>query len=95
MSNNKQLINHCLSNKDLDNIVEMLENYYTLLNTAHKRNFPELKGKDDQYIKNTLDHNWNYSNIVNYLNDVAIPFIDDFLDEPNDKTVLPISYETH
>ena len=42
-----------------------------------------------------LDHNYNYSTIVNYLNDVAIPLIDDILDQPNDETSLTITYETH
>ena len=48
-----------------------------------------------EYIKNTLDHNYNYSNILDYLNNVAIPLIDDILDQPNEEAVLPISYETH
>ena len=46
-------------------------------------------------INATLDHNYNYSNILDYLNNVAIPLIDDILDQPNEEAVLPISYETH
>ena len=85
MTNKKQLTNNCLSNKDLDNIAKMLERLMIL----------ELRTSDYKYMKGLLDRNYNYSNIVNYLNDVAIPLIDDILDQPNDEAVLPISYETH
>jgi len=84
MTNNEQLIKN-LTNKDLDNIVKMLERLMRL----------ELRTSDYKYMKDLLDRNYNYSNILNYLNYVAIPQIDDYLDEPNTETSLPITYETH
>jgi len=62
-----------LTNKDLDNIIEMLENY--LLVTKH--------------TKNTLDRNYNYSNILDYLNHVRTT------KRSIDETSLTITYETH
>lgn len=94
MINKKQLIDN-LTNKDLDNIVEMLESFHDLAQKQFNKNWEGTGIKvKDQYVKNTLDRNYNYSNILDYLNHV-IPQIDNYLDEPNDETVLPISYETH
>lgn len=92
MSNNEQLINNCLSNKDLKNIVKMLERLPIDVANTYKKYRSVM---EYEYIKNTLDHNYNYSNILDYLNNVAIPLIDDILDQPNEEAVLPISYETH
>ena len=99
--------NNCLSNKDLKNIAKMLEK---LAITYHKVLFKNKIANDSdmEYVKNVLDHNYNYSNILNYLNHV-IPQIDNYLSEkekvkiqvlgpkdaPNTETSLPISYETH
>ena len=92
MSNNAQLISNCLSNKDLKNIVKMLERLPIDVANTYKKYRSVM---EYEYIKNTLDHNYNYSNILDYLNNVAIPLIDDILDQPNEEAVLPISYETH
>jgi len=97
MTNKKQLINkYKLSNKDLKNIAKMLDGFYYLAKKRHNNKWDGTGIKvKDQYVKNMLDHNYNYSTIVNYLNDVAIPLIDDILDQPNDETSLTITYETH
>ena len=85
--------NNCLSNKDLKNIAKMLEK---LAITYHKVLFKNKIANDSdmEYVKNVLDHNYNYSNILDYLNN-AMPLIDQMLDQPNDEVSFPISYETH
>ena len=59
MSNNEQLINNCLSNKDLKNIVKMLERLPIDVANTYKKYRSVM---EYEYIKNTLDHNYNYSN---------------------------------
>lgn len=87
------MTNNCLSNKDLKNIVKMLERLMTLeLKTQIKKKNIKDYSANYKYIKITLDHNYNYSNILDYLNHV-MPLIDDMLDQPNDEVSLPISYE--
>ena len=48
-------------------------------------------GVNDPYVQGTLDRNYNYTNIMNYL-EYAIPNIEDYLDEPNDETTIKITY---
>ena len=89
--------NNCLSNKDLKKIAKMLEKLKEtmLLRMAEgSENNSPLYQYANTYVNSILNNNYNYSNILNYLNN-AIPLIDDMLDQPKDKVSLPISYETH
>jgi len=74
-----------LTIKDLKNIEIILRDFKYLLE-KHRD-----VGVNDPYVQGTLDRNYNYTNIMNYL-EYAIPNIEDYLDEPNDETTIKITY---
>ena len=74
-----------LTIKDLKNIEIILRDFKYLLE-KHRD-----VGVNDPYVQGTLDRNYNYTNIMKYL-EYAIPNIEDYLDEPNDETTIKITY---
>ena len=74
-----------LTIKDLKNIEIILRDFKYLLE-KHRD-----VGVNDPYVQGTLDRNYNYTNIMNYL-EYAIPNIEDYLNEPNDETTITITY---
>ena len=88
------MTNNCLSNKDLKNIAKMLEKLEEtmLLRMAEGSEGTSNYQYAETYTKRILNNGYNYSNILNYLNN-AIPLIDKMLDQPKDEVSLPISYE--
>jgi len=84
-----------LTIKDLKKIKEMIEGYKSLMGMV---NGFKTEVEADPYIISTLDHNYNYTNIVAYL-EYVIPNIEEYLDEPtyknsmlNDETTITITY---
>ena len=77
-----------LTIEDLKKIKDMIEGYKSLMGMV---NGFKTEAEADPYIISTLDHNYNYTNIVAYL-EYVIPNIEEYLDQPNDETTIRITY---
>ena len=77
-----------LTIEDLKKIKDMIEGYKSLMGMV---NGFKTEAEADPYIISTLDHNYNYTNIVAYL-EYVIPNIEEYLDQPNNETTIRITY---